>query len=228
MESSIIPIAHDVIFGHRTYLPGFGFFLVLTGIVFYFLWDRYRRVSVGALVLLVLTNTVLTYERNKVWKSEYTLSADCMKKSPNKARPLNNYGQALAHVGHAFEELTYYDKAIEVNPHYYVAYSNRGDAYDSLGDYKQAIGNFDRAIEIKPTFAEAYSNRGVAYWRMGNYKQAIGDFDRAVEIKPRYAEAYYNRGAAYGNLGNHKQAIEDMKIASKLGNKASQDFLRRH
>ena len=46
VESSIIPISQNVIFEHRTYLPGLGFFLVLTGIVFYFLRDRYRR-SVG-------------------------------------------------------------------------------------------------------------------------------------------------------------------------------------
>ena len=37
VESSIIPISQNVIFEHRTYLPGFGFFLVLTGIVFYLL-----------------------------------------------------------------------------------------------------------------------------------------------------------------------------------------------
>ena len=36
VESSIIPISQNVIFEHRTYLPSFGFFLVLTGAVFYF------------------------------------------------------------------------------------------------------------------------------------------------------------------------------------------------
>jgi len=174
VESSIIPISQNVIFEHRTYLPGFGFFLVLTGIVFYFLWDRYRQVSVAALVLLVLTNTVLTYERNKVWKTEYSLWADCMKKSPNKPRPFNSYGKVLADAGHSSEALTYYDKAIKVSPHFYKAYNNRGVAYWSLGNYNQAMTDFDRAIEINPLFAEAYCNRGVAYNSLGNYKRAIG------------------------------------------------------
>ncbi|MGZ3593578.1 MAG: tetratricopeptide repeat protein, partial [Syntrophales bacterium] len=61
----------------------------------------------------------------------------------------------------------------------------------------------------------------------GNYNLAIGDFNRAIDIKPKYADAYKNRGIAYNSLGNHNQAIEDFKIASRLGNKASQDFLRR-
>jgi protein O-mannosyl-transferase len=228
VESSIIPISQDVIFEHRTYLPGFGFFLVLTGIVFYFLWDRYRRVGWAILVLIALTNTVLTYERNKVWASEYTLWADCLKKSPNKPRPLYNYGRELAYAGHASEALMYYDKAIKVNPHLLEAYYNRGIAYGKLGNHKQAIGDFDRAIEINPKYAEAYNTRGIAYNNLGNYTLAIGDFDRAIEIKPTFAAAYCNRGIAYDNLGNHNQAIENFKIASKLGNKASQDFLSRH
>ena len=227
IESSIIPIAHDVIFEHRTYLSGFGFFVVLTGIVFYFSWDRFRQVSVGALVLLVLTNTVLTFERNKVWKSEYTLWADCLKKSPNKARPFYNYGHELARQGHTSEALMYYDKAIKLNPRFCDAYYNRGIAYGKLGNHNQATGDFGRAIEINPKYAEAYNSRGIAYNNLGNYTLAIGDFDRAIEIKPKFAEAYYNRGVAYNNLGNDKQAIENFKIASKLGNNASQDFLRK-
>ncbi|MGZ3614108.1 MAG: tetratricopeptide repeat protein, partial [Syntrophales bacterium] len=58
------------------------------------------------------------------------------------------------------------------------------------------------------------------------YKQAIGDYDKAIELNPTYAEAYNNRGTAYWSLGNLRKAIEDLKIASKLGSKASQDFLR--
>jgi len=160
VESSIIPISQNVIFEHRTYLPGFGFFLVMTGAFFYFLYDRYKQVAVGIMALMILTSTVLTFERNKVWKTEYSLWADGITKSANKPRPFNSYGKVLADAGHSSEALTYYDKAIKVSPHFY----------------------------------KAYNNRGVAYWSLGNYKQAIGD----------------------------------LKIAAKLGNKVSQDFLKRH
>ena len=222
VESSIIPISQNVIFEHRTYLPGVGFFLVLTGVLFYFLYGRYKQVALGIMALMalmalmVLTNTVLTHERNKVWKNDYTLWGDSAKKSPNKARPLNNYGKALADAGNASEALTYYDKAIEVNPHFHKAYYNRGSAYSSLGNYDQAIGDFDRAIEINPLFAEAYHDRGIVYGRMGNYKQAIGDFGRAIEIKPLLTEAYYNRGIDYGRMGNYNQGIRDFDRAIEI------------
>jgi len=182
VESSIIPISQNVIFEHRTYLPGLGFFLVLTGVVFYFLSDRYRRVGLASLVLIALFNTVFTYERNNVWTSDYTLWADCLKKSPNKPRPLNNYGKALVDAGRASEALAYYDKAIKVNPYFYVAYYNRGNAYSALGNYNLAIGDFDRAIEINPKYAAAYNNRGIAYSVLGNYNQAIEDFKIASKL----------------------------------------------
>jgi tetratricopeptide (TPR) repeat protein len=193
VESSIIPISQNVIFEHRTYLPGLGFFLVLTGAVFYFLGDRYRRTGFAILVLLVLTNTVLTYERNKVWKSQYTLWADCLKKSPDKPRPLSNYGVALAGAGQTSEALKYYDKAIKLNPRFYAAYSNRGNAYGSIGNYKRAIGDFDRAIEINPTFADAYNNRGGAYESLGNHKQAIEDLKIASKLGYKNAQFYLRR-----------------------------------
>jgi protein O-mannosyl-transferase len=227
VESSIIPISQNVIFEHRTYLPSLGFFLVLTGVVFHLFGDRYRRVGWAILVLIVLTNTVLTYERNKVWASDYTLWADCLKKSPNKPRPLSNYGKALADAGQAAEALKYYDKAIKLNPHFYAAYCNRGAAYDALGKYNLAIRDFDRAIEINPTYAKAYSNRGTEYGELGNYKQAIGDFDKAIEINPAYAAAYSNRGAIRHLLGNYNAAIGDFSKAIDINPKYAEAYNNR-
>ena len=209
MESSIIPISQDVIYEHRTYLPGFGFFLVLTGVVFYFLWDRYRRVGLAILVLIALANTVLTYERNKVWASEYTLWADCVKKSPNKPRPLSNYGNALAHAGHASEALTYYDKAIKVNPHFYAAYGNRGLIYVSLGNYNQAIEDCNKAIELDPKNKSAYNNRAWSYFELGRYQLAISDFKENIKLNKnskQTADSYIGLAISYFELKNIKEA----------------------
>ncbi|MCK7517134.1 MAG: hypothetical protein MZV64_05145, partial [Ignavibacteriales bacterium] len=52
VESSIIPISQNVIFEHRTYLPGFGFFLALTGAFFYFFKERYLKIAVIILLMI--------------------------------------------------------------------------------------------------------------------------------------------------------------------------------
>ena len=207
VESSIIPISQNVIFEHRTYLPSFGFFLVLIGIAFYFLWDKYRQVGWAVLVLIVLTSTVLTYERNKVWRSDYTLWADCLKKSPNKARPLSNYGKALADAGHASEALAYYDKAIKVNPHFYAAYYNRGNAKLNLGDYKGAIADYEETLRINPDYSDAYYNLGNALSQQDKMVEAVAYLKQAVRLKPRSAEYQNNLGYVLALLGKEDEAI---------------------
>jgi tetratricopeptide (TPR) repeat protein len=216
VESSVIPISQNVIFEHRTYLPSIGFFLALTGVVFYFIWDRYRQVSVGVLVLLVLTNAVLTYERNKVWKSEYSLWADCLKKSPNKPRPLYGYGNALADAGNASEALTYYNKAIKLNPQFYDVYYNRGNAKTKLGDDLGAIADYEETLRINPYYANAHYNLGNALARQGNMTEAVVQFEEAVRIRPRSAEYQNNLGYVLALLGKEDEAITHFREAIAL------------
>ena len=93
--------------------------------------------------------------------------------------------------------ISYFAKAIELNPNLAMAYYNRGTTYYDLGQYPKAISDFTRAIELNPEFALAYSNRGVAYAKLGEYQKAIDDCSKAIEIDPKLANAYNNRGVAY-------------------------------
>ncbi len=216
VESSIVPISQNVIFEHRTYLPSLGFFLVLTGVVFYFIWDRYRQVAWGILVLLVLTNAVLTYDRNKVWKSEYTLWADCLKKSPNKPRPLNGYGNALADAGNASEALMYYDKAIEINPHFYLAYENRGNAKINLGDYEGAVADYEEALRIAPYYSAGHYNLGNALALQGKAGEATAHLKEAIRLQPEHDNAQYNLGLASMRKGNIDEAMSYFQQANRI------------
>jgi tetratricopeptide (TPR) repeat protein len=216
VESSVIPISQNVIFEHRTYLPSFGFVLVLAGAVFYFLWERYVRVAMGILVLVILTNTVLTFERNKVWKSEYSLWADGIMKSPNKPRPLNGYGKVLADTGNASEALRYYNKAIEMNPRFYAAYYNRGNAKINLGDYKGAVADYEEALRIKPDLSDGHYNLGNAFAREGKMAEAVAQLKEAVRLKPRSAEYHNNLGYVLALQGKEDEAINHFREAIRL------------
>jgi tetratricopeptide (TPR) repeat protein len=146
--------------------------------------------------------------------------------NPKYREAFNNRGNAYLLLGNYRQAIADYDLAIEINPKDEKAYNNRGNAYLLLGNYRQAIADYDLAIEINPTYMEAYSNRGRANLNLGDYQQAIGDYDKVIEINPQDENAYNNRGNAYWRLGNHRQAIADLKIASKLGHKNAQNFLK--
>jgi len=206
IESSIIPI-NDLIFEHRTYLPSFGFFLILSSGIYMWGWDKYKNLSMAILLLIIGSNSILTYQRNKVWKDELTLWSDVVSKSPNKARPINYRGLAYKNQRQWDKALTDYSRAIEIDPKFIAAYSNRGVAYSNLGQRDKAIADFSTIIELDPKQAAAYNNRGNTYGNLGLWDKAIADFSKAVEIDPKYVDGYNNLGSTYGNVGDWDKAI---------------------
>jgi len=217
VESSIIPISQDVIYEHRTYLPGFGFFLVLTGVFFYFFREKHLRIALIILLMVAAVNTALTYQRNKIWKDDYTLWDDCIKKSPDKARVNHNFGSALLRIkGKTQEAVYYFNKSISLSKNYADPYLGRGFTYHTLGQYQRAIEDYNEAIRLNPHKAEPHNNRGLVYHTLGQYQRAIEDYNEAIRLKPHKAEPHNNRGFAYFMLGQYQRAVEDFNKAISL------------
>ena len=215
-ESSLIHLKKDFIFEHWLYLPVFGYSLFIVSAAYYLLGKNSFKLMVSALIAIVACYSVLTYNRNLVWKDELTLWNDAVLKSPNKARPYLNRGNVCAEKGDFYQAISDFNKAIEINPRFAEAYNNRGGVYAKKGNLDQAISDYNRAIEINPDYAEVYSNRGSAYAKKGSLNQAMPDYNKAIEINPDYAEVYYNRGNAYLKEGSFDQAISDYSRAIKI------------
>ena len=199
IESSIVPI-DDVIFEHRTYLPSFGFFLILISLIYFLLWNKYKFHAIGILILIIVTNSFMTFNRNKVWKDEVSLWSDAVLKSPNKARPFVNLGNALKSIGQFDVAIEDYTKAIYINPKFSDAYYNRAVAYDKLSQWDKAITDYSKTIEINSKYIEAYNNRGADYGKLEKWNEAIKDYNAAIIIDSNNAMPYYNCGIAQGSL----------------------------
>lgn len=92
--------------------------------------------------------------------------------------------------------ITEYDKAIEINPNYELAFYNRGFAWVVKKEYEKAIADYTKVINLNPDYASAYVIRASIRRAMKEYDTANADYDKAIEIDPDYANAYYNRGLA--------------------------------
>jgi tetratricopeptide (TPR) repeat protein len=215
VESSIIPIS-DVIFDHRTYLPSFGYFIILSSVIYGLLWKKHKNIAIAILVIIIGSNAFMTYERNKVWKSELTFWNDIIAKSPNKPRPYNNRGKTFLDLNRPDKALNDYSKAIELQPAYSGAYNNRGYIYSNQERYKEAIDDFSKAIELKPTNANAYYNRGLVFMKQGKYDSAIEDYTKAIGLNSTYTDAYYNRGLVFRYEENYENALENFNKAIEL------------
>ncbi len=218
IESSIIPL-QDLIFEHRTYLPSFGYFLILVYVVYLLARKNIKYMGI-ALAFIIVVNSFLAYRRNSVWKDEITLCTDSIEKSPGKARPYNNRGDALADQDKIQEALSDFDKAIAIHPKFSMAYYNRGNMFKKQKKYEQALADYNSAISYRPEFEKAFNNRGSVYKELNRLDQALADYDKAISFNPDYYMAYNNRGTVFILQSQYPRAIEDLNKAIDL----KQDF----
>jgi len=213
VESSFIPI-EDVINEYRLYLASAGFVLLLATLIYTIRMDV-RKLNVLAAAILI-GFSVLTFQRNEVWKDEVSLWNDVIHKSPHKARGYNDRGIAYYKQGQFDQAMADFNKAIELNPIFPQAFLDRGSIYMQQGRIPQAMADFSQAIAINPKYLEAYNNRSYFYTLTGHLTQALSDLDKIIEINPNYEGAYFNRGNIYFRLNDLDKAIADYTQAITL------------
>ncbi len=211
IESSFIPL-NDLIFEHRTYLPSFGFFLILTSGIYLLLWKKYNYLAITIFIAIIGLNSYLTYERNKVWKDDLSLWSDVVSKSPKKVRPLYNLGVAYSTLGQWDKAIDVFSNALQIDAKNTDCYYNRGVSYANLNQWDKAIADFSKAIQIDKNLIYAYYNRGVAYGHLGQLDNAIADYSMVIKIDPKHKDAYSNLGIIYCNLGQWDKALVDYSM----------------
>jgi tetratricopeptide (TPR) repeat protein len=122
-------------------------------------------------------------------------------------RELNDKAVSLGGQGNYEEAITYFDKALAIDPNYKEALNGKGDALVDQGNYEEAITYFDKALAIDPNYKLALNNKGYALGGQGNYEEAITYYDKALAIDPNYKTALNNKGYALGGQGNYEEAI---------------------
>jgi tetratricopeptide (TPR) repeat protein len=185
------------------------------------LTSRHMNIALGLVVLLL---SVFAWNRLDSFSDELKLWDDVVAKNndkmPRAERGYLNRGRIKSSRRQHKEALQDYDKAILLNPQYYLAYANRATKYITLNRNEEALKDLSRAIEIKPDYSRPYINRGVLKSESGKYREAIEDFDLALTKKDlttrNRAMIFNNRGVAYMNLGDNSGALKDYDAAIKL------------
>jgi protein O-mannosyl-transferase len=88
-----------------------------------------RALSVAVMLAVVLGLSVLTLQRNVLYRDPVLLWSDAVRKSPGKARPHNNLGHAYAQSGQWDRAIEEFRAAVRLNPDYTLAQDNLRRAY---------------------------------------------------------------------------------------------------
>ncbi len=222
-ESSIIPLL-DPIFEHRLYLPLAGCSIFGISAICYlfrgkkiaFLYHKKINTALVFLSLIVISCSILTYNRNRVWENEISLWSDVISKSPKKIRPYNERGIAYSDNGDYDSAIVDFSRAVEINRNFSNGFFNRGNAFQAKREFAKAILDYTEAIRIAPNSLKAYINRGVVYYSNKEYEKAVLDFKRAIEINPFDTMAYFHLAYLYTSLGKKEQAIGVYKEILKI------------
>lgn len=215
VTSSIIPIPH-VIFEHHMYLPSVGLILVINLLLRGFCKNaKSYGLVMGAVIVLF---SVLTYQRNTVWKTDINLWTDIVKKAPNKVRVWNNLGMAYLEKGEFEKSIDCFNRAVTMNQAAARVYNNRGLAYLALKKDREASADFNRAVDLyrlnketdpesgKKVWAELFKNRGELYLKNKDYPSALRDFKEAETIDPQNERILYNLGYVHELLKQFEPA----------------------
>ncbi|NTV14430.1 MAG: hypothetical protein HGA96_10950 [Desulfobulbaceae bacterium] len=170
IESSVIPL--ELVFEHRLYLPSVGFFISILAIFDLSLtWIIKKKRPVNLqeilcflLIITLVACSLLTTARNNDWRDDLSIYKDMAEKSPNKSRPLTNYGMALARAKQPEKAIEFLKKAFAVGkPHdeeYYATTTNLFIAYKNLEGSEKALRILNELLpQIPPNADLNYSDR---------------------------------------------------------------------
>jgi serine/threonine protein kinase/Tfp pilus assembly protein PilF len=117
-----------------------------------------------------------------------------------------------------------FNKAIELDPNYALAYTGVADASSLLYQYfdardfnlRQADKASTKALELEPDLAEAQVSHGIVSSLKRNFSEAEESFSKAMKMEPKMFEAPYWYGMGLMAEGRFEDAVKMFDRASNL------------
>jgi TolB-like protein/DNA-binding winged helix-turn-helix (wHTH) protein/Tfp pilus assembly protein PilF len=122
------------------------------------------------------------------------------------------------------QAIVYFDRAIEIDPSYALAYAGLADAYTTASDWvlspREALPKAEaaarHALEFDDGLAEAHG--ALAHAQMHEWKLADAgkEFGRALALNPNITSVYFAYAEYLSALGKHDQAFSELQKALKI------------
>lgn len=122
--------------------------------------------------------------------------------------------------------ITFFEKALNIDPRFAMAYSGLADCYAILADYGWMLPNeagrlakdyATKALELDDTLAEAHASLALTlmnnFWDFASCEREL---KRAIELRPNYAAAYHWNVIMLDYLERFEEAYEMEKRALEL------------
>ncbi|MEL6931050.1 MAG: tetratricopeptide repeat protein [Cyanobacteria bacterium J06600_6] len=98
-------------------------------------------------------------------------------------------GNALAEENQDQQAISFYCKAVALDPHLTSAYHRLSELLSHQGKDEQAIAFLEQAIAQNPQNAESYYLLGQYWEQQSNWDKAVKTYGQVLEIEPKYPQA---------------------------------------
>ena len=99
-----------------------------------------------------------------------------------QARNYREEGLKLQSLGDLPKAMSFYQKAIAINPGYAIAYNDLGVIYEAMGSFDLAEENYLSSIKIDPMYSSAYTNLALFYEGQRNLEKAAVYWSKRAEL----------------------------------------------
>ncbi|MDW7761904.1 MAG: protein kinase [Acidobacteriota bacterium] len=148
-------------------------------------------------------------------------------REPKNIEAYNHYLDGMVVYRKDFEEaVSHFEKAIEIDPGYALAYWGLGYTYEAHynipgGDKNREVLDrmlqaYRTAFHINPYLPETNLGLGWAMFTEGNNAKAFEHFQRALNLDPESVMVNRDAGAFLRSLGLYDQAVKYLKRAARL------------
>jgi TolB-like protein/Tfp pilus assembly protein PilF len=122
--------------------------------------------------------------------------------------------------------IEYFQQAIELDPHYALAYSGLADSYTTLGYFSslapkdcfpEAKKAATKALELDSTLAEPHTSLAYAkFYYDWDWEGAGREFEQAIELDPNYALSHHWYSVYLTARERHAEALAEIERANEL------------
>ncbi len=202
-SSSILPLTTQTEAEHRMYMPLAA--IVTLAILGAYRWVGARIYYLGGTLVFVLA--LLTFTRNKDYRTELTMWLVNVAQRPGNERAHYDLGCALMDQRNYVEASSEFILTQKLDPKYVEAHTNLGACYADLGDTPNAMKEYEAAIAIKSNDVQSNYNLGCAYWNRNDYDQALIHLEVAAKNDADYTDAQFAYGAVLVLADRSEEAI---------------------
>jgi protein O-mannosyl-transferase len=213
LPASLVPL-NVLVNEHRLYLP-----LAFAAVGLAIGLERLgsRRASVRRVLLLCLLGlAVLTRARTAVWRDEFSLWQDAVRKAPGMYRTQMHWGGALEQRGQRRRAVAAYQRAVALAPHAVEPWYNLGNGLRGTGQSQDAAAAYAEALHCAPRFVPAMVNLAALHTAGGDLAAADSLLGLALTLEPRSPVAHQQLGVLRRRQGRSPDAAAAFQLALQL------------